>query len=201
MAESKIVHFFNSLSEDVKKTLKSLAEEVKVEMAEEAAPAPVGVEVPLQDGTLAVVYGELEVGTEVKIKTPEGEIVAPEGEHILADGTIIVVKKEGEKSVIAEIKPAEEMKAEPNVTESSVAMEAVKSLEAKFAALVDENASLKAELEKLKLNVSKTKGQLAKTVEVVEAMAAVPTAEPVAKNVNKVDKKEKMFNTLFNNKK
>lgn len=197
MAENTVVHIFNSLSEDVKKTLKDLANAVKVELAEEPAPAATEYyEVPLQDGTVLKVGGEVAVGSEVLVVTPEGELPAPEGEHTLADGSILVVKKEGEKSVIAEVKPAEEMKAEPQ--DAQVSMEAIKSLEAKFSALETENANLKNEIEKLKLSVSKTKVQLSKAVEVVEAMAAVPTDVPAkTPETIKVNKKEEAIKRIF----
>lgn len=197
MAENTVVHIFNSLSEDVKKTLKDLANAVKVELAEEPAPAATEYyEVPLQDGTVLKVGGEVAVGSEVLVVTPEGELPAPEGEHTLADGSILVVKKEGEKSVIAEVKPAEEMKEEPKQTD--VSMEAIKSLEAKFSALETENANLKNEIEKLKLSVSKTKVQLSKAVEVVEAMAAVPTDVPAkAPETIKVNKKAEAISRIF----
>ena len=182
----KVLNFFNSLSDDKKKEVKELFAEIKAEETpnEPAAPA---TEVPLMDGTVAKVMGE-GVGAEIILVTPEGEVPAPEGEHVAADGSIIVVKKEGEKSVIAEIKPAEEMKAQNNMSD-------LKALEDKFnavfTALENENKALKAEIEKIKLDASKHKAQFKKTVEVVEAMAAIPTDEP-AKVPSTPTKKDKL---------
>lgn len=181
--ENKIVHFFNSLDEKVKQTLKSLAAEVKDEkfsdMEEGAGQAPSYTEVPLVDGTVVKVTA-LEVGGEVIVVTPEGEIPAPEGEHQLADGTVIVTVKEGEKSVIKEIKPAEEMKKETPTQEAQFA-----AIKEEFAAfkneVLEENKKLKSEVEGLKLKLSKSNAMIKNTVEVIEAMAAVPTAEPIKK--------------------
>jgi hypothetical protein len=189
--DNKVVHIFNSLSEDVKKTLKDLASAVKVEMAEDpAAPAKQMAEVPLADGSVIKVT-DLNVGGEVMVVTPEGEIPAPEGEHTLADGSVIVVAKEGEKSVITEVKPAEAMKKEEPAKD--VAMEAVKNLKSEYEAKIkDIEAKFNSEIEKIKLSVSQTKANLVKTVEVVEAMAAIPTDEPAKKPETVSTKKDKL---------
>ena len=197
--ENKIVHFFNSLDEKVKQTLKSLAAEVKDEkfsdMEEGAGQAPSYTEVPLVDGTVVKVTA-LEVGGEVIVVTPEGEIPAPEGEHQLADGTVIVTVKEGEKSVIKEIKPAEEMKKETPTQDAQFA-----AIKEEFAAfkneVLEENKKLKSEVEGLKLKLSKSNAMIKNTVEVIEAMAAVPTAEPIKKpEVATVSKKQNLLNKL-----
>ena len=128
----KVYNFFNSLSEDKKKEVKELFAEIKQEQAQDPnQPAPPATEVPLMDGTVAKVMGD-GVGAEIILVTPEGEVPAPEGEHVAADGSVIVVKKEGEKSVIAEIKPAEDMKAETNMNAD------LKALEDKFNAVFTE---------------------------------------------------------------
>lgn len=186
-----VYKFFNSLSEDKKKEVKQLFAEIKQEQAEEPTqPAAPATEVTLMDGTVAKVMGE-GVGAEIILVTPEGELPAPEGEHVAADGSVIVVKKEGEKSVIAEIKPAEEMNDQNNMSEDKL-----KALEDKFnevfTALENENKALKAEIEKIKLSASKHKAQFMKTVEVVEAMAAIPTDEPAKKPETVSTKKDKL---------
>lgn len=204
MPENKFVHFFNSLSEDMKVKAKELFTTIKTEKFEdEQKPATSFVEVPLQDGTILKVGGELVAGTEVILITPEGEIPAPEGDLILADGSTIVVKKDGEKSVIAEVKPAEEMKKDTK--DAPVNMEAIEKaisdkFDAKFSALEKENKSLKAEHEALKLKVSQKAAQLKSTVELFEALSNVETAEPIKKG-ERVDAKDEMFKTIFGEKK
>lgn len=204
MSENKIIHFFNSLSEDMKVKAKELFTTIKTEKFEdEQKPAASFVEVPLQDGTILKVGGELVAGTEVILITPEGEIPAPEGDLILADGSTIVVKKDGEKSVIAEVKPAEEMKKDTK--DAPVNMEAIEKaisdkFDAKFSALEKENKVLKAEHEALKLKVSQKAAQLKSTVELFEALSNVETAEPIKKD-KRVDAKDEMFKTIFGEKK
>lgn len=186
----KVYNFFNSLSEDKKKEVKELFAEIKQEQAQDPnQPAAPATEVPLMDGTVAKVMGD-GVGAEIILVTPEGEVPAPEGEHVAADGSVIVVKKEGEKSVIAEIKPAEDMKAETNMNADLKALE--DKFNAVFTELKNENNSLKAEIEKIKLSASKHKAQFMKTVEVVEAMAAIPTDEPAKKPDVTSTKKDKL---------
>lgn len=196
----KVVSFFNSLSEDKKVAAKELFAAVKDEKFEDPAPAgqaPSYTEVPLEDGTILKVSA-LEVGGEVILVNPDGsgEVPAPEGEHKLADGTVLVVKKEGEKAVITEIKPAAEMKKDTPSTEATFA-----AIEEKFAALkaeaLENNKALKAELEAVKLKLSKANSMIKQTVEVVEAFANVPTAQPIVKPTQTVNKKDEMFNTLF----
>ena len=199
--DNKFVAFFNSLSEDVKKTFKDLITEVKEEKFEDTPAAANYTEVPLADGTVIKVT-KLEVGGEVIVVTPEGEIPAADGaELVLADNSILVIKKEGEKSLIAEIKPAEEMKKdEPKDTSAAKFTEIEQkfaSIEAKFS---KENKELKAELEGVKLKLAQKSAQLKKTVEILEAFASVPTAEPIKKPTVKIDKKDEMFKTLFGKK-
>lgn len=177
---NKLVDFFNSLDENIKVKFKSLVAEVKAEDVPAPAAAPMQ-ETALQDGTILKYSGEtLAVGSEVIIVTPEGEVNAPAGEHILADGSTIVVAIEGEKSVVKEVKPAEEMKKEtPATPNTEAAFEAIKSEFAAFKAeVLKEFESLKKENEALKIKASKTAANLKETVLVVEAMANIPTAEP-----------------------
>ncbi len=199
MSENKFVHFFNSLGEDIKKQLKDLVSEVKEEKFEDTPATPSYTGVPLPDGTDLKVT-KLEAGGVAIVVTPEGEVPAPEGEMPLADGSILVIKKEGEKSVIAEIKPAQEMKKDEAPTQDAK----FAAIEEKFAAYEtktsEEIKKLNTEIEGLKLKLSQKSAQLKKTGEVLEAFAAVPTAEPIKKPVQKVDKKDEMFKTLFGNK-
>lgn len=191
----KVYNFFNSLSEDKKKEVKELFAEIKQEQDPNQPSAP-ATEVPLMDGTVAKVMGD-GVGAEIIIVSSEGELPAPEGELVAADGSVIVVKKEGEKSVIAEIKPAEDMKAETNMNADLKALE--DKFNAVFTELKNENNSLKAEIEKIKLSASKHKAQFMKTVEVVEAMAAIPTDEPAKTHETSIkpNKKEEALKRIF----
>lgn len=200
--DNKVAAWFNSLDEKIKATAKELFAEIKMADEPTDAPATTFTEVPMADGTVLKVGGELVAGSELILVTPEGEIPAPEGDLTLADGSIIVAKKEGEKTVIAEVKPAEDMKAEQ--TQAPVNMEAIEKaigdkFASKFSSLESEIVKLKAENDALKLKVSKGAAQLVKTVEVLEAFASVPTATPIV-TPNTINKKDKMFETIFSKK-
>lgn len=152
-------------------------EELKVLLAEEGAPAESYNEAPLADGTILKYTGDLAVGSKCILVTPTGEVPAPEGEHKLADGSTIVIKKEGEDSVISEIKPAEEMNDQAILASIQKSVEAtakeLKDLSAKFSALEKENKSIKAEHEATKLKLSQRSAQLKDLGIVVAEMAAI----------------------------
>lgn len=201
--DNKVAAWFNSLDEKIKATAKELFAEIKMaDTTPTNTPAPSYTEVPMADGTVLKVGGDLVAGSELILVTPEGEIPAPEGDLTLADGTIIVAKKEGDKTVIAEVKPAQDMTTQ--VKDTPVNMEAIEKaigekFAAKFSSLESEIVKLKAENDALKLKVSKGAAQLVKTVEVLEAFASVPTAAPIV-TPNTINKKDKMFETIFNKK-
>lgn len=196
---NKIQAFFNNLPEDIKSGFKKVVAEVKMEEAPASTTEPKAyAETTLQDGTILKYTGEkLDVGSEVIIVTPEGEVPAPEGEHILGDGSTIVVAKEGELSIVKEVKPMEEMKRDAPTTEA--AFEAIKKeFDELKATLTKEVEYLKSENEKLKVKASKTAAQLKDTVLVVEAMTEAPESEPAKKPASSpvVSKQEAMLKYL-----
>jgi hypothetical protein len=150
--------------------------ELKV-LLEEAPATEAYNEAQLEDGTVLKYTGDLAAGAKCVLVTPEGEVPAPEGEHKLADGSIVVIKKEGEDSVISEIKPAAEMKDQAILAAIEKAVE--KATKEKFSAFDKENKTLKAELEATKLKLSKKSAQFNDLATVVEAMSKVTSSEPI----------------------
>lgn len=131
----------NSNDMDKKMTLatafKAIAEALGLGIKMEADPAPVGYALTAQDGT------------EINIEKPEGEdpavgdAASPDGEHLMTDGTTIVIAD----GVITEIRDAEEPETEPEAepeTEDSAT-----DYEAALAAKDEEIASLKARIAEL----------------------------------------------------
>lgn len=131
----------NSTDMDKKMTLatafKAIAEALGLGIKMEADPAPVGYVLTAQDGT------------EINIEKPEGEdpavgdAASPDGEHLMPDGTTIVIGD----GVITEIRDAEEPETEPEAepeTEDSTT-----DYEAALAAKDEEIASLKARIAEL----------------------------------------------------
>jgi ribosomal protein S13 len=139
--------------------------EVKVQMAEYS----------LKDGT-KVDISSLEVGGDIALKDGKP---APDGEHELVDGTIIVVAS----GKITEVKGIEE---EPSV---EVEIEAgkdkdkkIEEMESEFNnkvnALISENEYLKSQISEL---TSKMKNGFVQIIELVEQMSKAPDADPIEK--------------------
>lgn len=184
-ASQELAELFNKhLAEPAKEKLKNLVATFKAEKEEEikladtptdpAAPAESYNELPLADGTILKYTGDLAVGAKCLLVTPEGEVPAPEGEMAAADGTTIVIKKEGEDSVIAEIKPVA-------MNDQAIQAMVEKAVNAKFEAIEKENKALKIELEATKLKLAKKSSQLSDLGTVVEAMASIGVGEPINK--------------------
>lgn len=163
-------------------------EEEKVMMAEYV----------LEDGT-KVMISSLEVGGEVVL---EDGSPAPDAEHKLADGQVIVT----EGGVIKEIKVAEEPVEEPEMEVESKKDEKMEEVEAKLSALEIENESLKAKLSEVEKKAAQGFSQV---IELIEEIAKVPQADPMEKTQSfkfestkdiKFDRLAKYRNAILNNK-
>ena len=169
------------------------------------APAEVNleaVEYSLMDGT-KVMIDKLEVGGTVVLSDGNA---APQGEHILADGTSIQVDEAG---VIIEIaSPAEDMQPEEMPVEEM--KNKMDELAAEFQAKVDILNFEKEELQtKLKDLTEKTTQGFSQVLSLIEDMAKVPSADPIAKPNSfkyqdtkdlRYERMEKYRNAILNNK-
>lgn len=186
------------LTEPIKEKFKTLMAAFQAEKMEDPpATTETYNEAQLADGTILKYTGDLAVGAKCLLVTPEGEVPAPEGDIVLADGSTVVIKKDGEDSVIAEIKPVE-MKEQPLAAEIQKAIE--DAVSAKFSSLEKENKSLKADLEATKLKLSKKSSQLIDLGTVVEAMASITPKDETNKstvNTNKPEKLSKRVESRF----
>jgi N-methylhydantoinase B/oxoprolinase/acetone carboxylase alpha subunit len=162
-------------------------EEVKVEMAEYV----------LEDGT-KVMISSLEVGGEVVL---EDGSPAPDAEHKLADGQVIVT--EGGK--ITEIKVGEEP-VEIEIEAGKKMNEKMEDVEAKISALEKENEELKAKIAEFEKKAAQGFSQV---IELIEVIAKVPQADPIEKTQSfkfestkdiKFDRLNKYRNAILNNK-
>lgn len=109
------------------------------------------VDAKLEDGTEIKVDGELAEGNEVVVVTEDAEVPAPDGEHILEDGTKVeteggvivdVEKPEGEESMEGEVEVPVEVPAEV----APVVDDLVEAL----LPLLDEVKSIADEMKKMK---------------------------------------------------
>ena len=173
-----------ALFEDMPEPMPEKEEEVKVEMAEYV----------LEDGT-KVMISSLEVGGEVVL---EDGTPAPDAEHKLADGQVIVT----EGGVIKEIKVEEE----PVEIEIEAGNKKMDEMEAKLSALEVENESLKAKLSEVEKKAAQGFSQV---IELIEEIAKVPQADPMEKTQSfkfesikdiKFDRLAKYRNAILNNK-
>jgi len=117
-------------------------------------------ETTLLDGTKVRIAGDLAVGNKVEVEKDGEWIVAPEGQHDLADGRVIYVDADG---LINEIQTPDTKK------EDEVGMEEVFSA---ISTLVDEVKSLRGELSSLKEENETLKSR-------VNKFAAEPSVEPL----------------------
>lgn len=128
---NKIEQMFKDLSAQIKAFKFNDAANATVVTTEPAAADPnlQLAEAQLADGTKIMISGELKEGSQV---TLEDGTPAPDGEHTLADGTVIAVSG----GVISMVKMPEE------------AQEMSQEIKEKFDALTAENEKLKGELAK-----------------------------------------------------
>ena len=187
MSDTKtlITELFNkNISDPIKQEFKALiakfkAEEVKAEETP-AAPADTYTELPLADGTVLKYTGDLAVGAKCLLVTPDGEVPAPEGDLALADGTVITIKKDGENSVIADIKAPAPM-ADQKMADfiKKVIEDSVTTLTTKMSAIEKENSTLKAEFEASKLKIAEKSAEIKTLTNIVTEMAAITDAKPI----------------------
>lgn len=170
MSENKIV-------KGVLDGLKSLVAELK------STPTEVKMgSVTLDDGTEVTFEGEsLSVGADVFI----GDAPAPDGEHTLDSGQIIVVA-EGK---VAEIK-------EPEMEDAELSDDILKELKALVANLKADNEAKETELSEVKTELETVKTELAEATKVkpMKHTDAKPEAKPVT-----LTKKQKVYNEIFEN--
>lgn len=126
---------------NMKKQNKSLFEMVFGKAKFETATTVDGVEVAWTDA--------LEVGTELRVITEEGEVLAPEGMHAIEmDGKAIVLTVDGNGIVTAIEETPEEEVSEEVVTPAEVA-EIAEELRKQIAELKEENSKFSKQIETL----------------------------------------------------
>ena len=205
--KDKINAFFNSenLDLEVKETSPEVKEgtvETKVEKFED---------VTLVDGTVLTVEPALEVGAAV-VLTLDGEIVpAPDGEHILADNSVITV----EGGLITNIAPAEEVEEEvveelategtKTAEEKREAKKVIESIitESQFSDLLKEVEELKKSNEFLKKDHEAIQAKYTEDFkelgELFKELFSEPTKEPKEQVKNPLKRESK--NIFLSNKK
>lgn len=165
-----------SLIKEIRSMLKFNDEVVSVEMASAV----------LTDGTVIKWEGELAVGTAVMVETAEGDIPAPDGTHEV-EGGMLVTTVGGVVTEVVEPSPEVEVSVEASQEFATIEKfnEVVSNLESKIAQLTEQFESVIAQL-------NKQSEAFSKTVDLVEKVANLPSAEPT-KAPEALSKKEQQF--------
>jgi hypothetical protein len=159
----------NILPSDLKAKLKSAFMQFGAEPVAVAQEEPIKMaEIKLVDGNVVSVEGEFVVGAKIYLVTPEGLVVAPNGEHTAEDGTVITVLD----GVIAEVASKEE--EAPEMPEE---MSEINKLKTEMASMLAELKSLKASFEKQNETSKLTLSAINKIIE-------TPVTEPVEMKVD-----------------
>ena len=151
-------------------------------------------EATLVDGTLVSWEGELAVGTPLFVQTGEGLVPSPDATHeveggmlVTTEGGIVMEIVETEAEVVVEL---EEVPVEvPEEVSAIVASEVLEAIAEAIAPVLAEVEVIREELKKMKKSFSKT-------VDLVEKVADLPSAEPV-KAPAKLSKKEEQFANII----
>ena len=164
--------------------------EVKEEMSEEVASEQIFGEISTADGELTLTYEgeELSIGLPIFVKTEDGNVPAPDGEHALEGGVIIkteggsiveiaeesteVIAEEEEVVATEEEKMSEETtETEENFEEHEDEMEEKEDIiEAIAEVVIPMIEEMKQEIEEMKSKFSETESK-------VQEFALAPAAE------------------------
>lgn len=200
MSENK--HKFIGITDELKDKFKALLKEFNVvpvtpTPVTPAQPAPVAKfgEAKLKDGTVIKWEGEqpLSAGLALLIidpNNPEGFLPAPDGEHELEDGTVVVV----EGGLVKEVKAV----AAPEVPMSAEVVAQFAEITEKFNAVSKEKseleATLKSEIEANKKAVETLTNTVKEMFNLLGEAMDVPTANPVeVPQTSKGTKKERLL--------
>jgi hypothetical protein len=125
---------------------------------------------------------EVVVGAKATITSPEGtEVPAPEGEHVLEDGTIITVTGGEVVSVGPKVEEEEDMKDEEpkedeNIQKMSADIEANKTANAELLSRI---AKLEEMLNSKFERQAKVEEKLSAMFKAVEVLSNIPSEEPI----------------------
>jgi len=176
-------------SEELKDLVKShfsLVEANEVEVATEVEETFGSLKDENGAFTIKFPGDSLQVGDKVTVETAEGqEMDAPNGEHRLEDGTVIVT----EDSVVTEIKGADGEKALSEEAEAKTEMaeetEEEKMEEEEVEEKMEISEVVKAIVEEVKDEMKKLRDEMKAMEDKMTAMSATPAAEPTLASTGK----------------
>ena len=138
----------------------------------------------LTDGTVIKWDGTLAVGTAIMIETAEGDIPAPDATHEVEGGLLVTTVG----GIVTEIvEPAVD-----GVVEATQEFATVEHFNEVIASLENKISMLTAAFESVVAKLEKQSEMFSKTVDLVEKVANLPSAEPT-KAPETLSKKEQQF--------
>jgi len=127
--------------------------------------------------TLRFPGDELEVGDKVTVVTTEGqEMAAPDGEHRLADGIVIVTKD----SVVESIEKSEAEATEETLEEEAAEIVSEEMMEEKEEEMMEPAAKVEEIVEAIVSEIAEEMGKLKTKMEALEEKVAKFEMEPAA---------------------
>lgn len=166
-------------TDEIKSKVKEKLADIKKVVFGEEKPR-VFKDAKLKDGTVVRYDGETPVqGAPVFVITAEGELPAPTGEHVLEDGTTLVVQD----GVIMEVKPAVEApEVEQDMAQETEEDRIKKIIETKvkesYFSLEEKFTALQSKYDALEAAANKSKEVAEKTYSLLEEFTAEPSVEP-----------------------
>jgi hypothetical protein len=141
----------------------------------------------LIDGTIVEYDGELAVGTAIFVQTGEGLIPAPDATHEV-EGGMLVTTVDGIVTEIVETETEVEVEAS-----EFASLESFNSLMSAFNDAVSRLEALEKKLIETESKFNSMKSVFSKTVDLVEAVANLPSDEPTKTPSKELSKKEQQF--------
>jgi hypothetical protein len=150
-------------------------------------------EATLIDGSIISWDGELAVGTAIFVQTGEGLIPAPDATHEV-EGGMLVTTVDGIVTEIVETETEVEVEVEASEFAS---LESFNSLMSAFNDAVSRLEALEKKLVETESKFNSMKSVFSKTVDLVEAVANLPSEEPTKAPNKELSKKEQQFANII----
>lgn len=172
MKQDDIKKIQDLIPADLQLKIKTMLQKFTATPAPAPAPAPIQLaEGTLADGTKVKSDTEkIEVGSTITVITPDGEMPAPVGEHVLQDGTIIKVGQGGKVTEIVTA-PA------PDANDMPMAQMRA-DFEAKINKFNAEKDALNAEVTDQKKEITELKTGMSDLAQMFSAFLETPMSNP-----------------------
>jgi len=155
---------------------------------------PVAGEIKTKDGTVVKYSTPSAIPNEtiVTVVTPDGELPAPAGEHVLENGDTLTI---GEAGLLVEFKPSEVV--EPVAPVNQEAMDAaVNDVNAKLEIANKTISALVARFDSVEKDNTELKSTLATFSKTFNDLLNTPMADPIVAPERSFSKSDKMFGKL-----